>query len=359
MPGPGGAASAADCPVSPQLETKPRTSPRFALALLAAVALSFVVDALVFRGGFYRGYIDPESYAGQADLRIRECVAATPSRNNVLLLGDSRIGEGFSAKLANSAGARLHFVNGSVSASTPRCWFYLLRAMDPARSRFGTVILPVDDYDDEDGASEWADVTLDTRIVIFCLRFGDVWDYANSFHAARARFEAWRAALWKGFIIKDDVRAFLASPEQRLRKVRQYAENGVGWAYDYQGRDGFVNPEDARRVLSRPVSPQTGKYSEYRHLWFGRIIDAYRGTPVRFVFIRIPAHPLRRPHPPIRFPRTIPEFASPNVTVLDENAFTSLERPDLFFDTEHLNATGRKRFTAMLARKVSDAVPLP
>jgi lysophospholipase L1-like esterase len=50
---------------------------------------------------------------------------------------------------------------------------------------------------------------------------------------------------------------------------------------------------------------------------------------------------------------------SPVVTVLDENSFASLERPEYFFDTLHLNAEGRKSFSAMLAQQVSDALSLP
>jgi lysophospholipase L1-like esterase len=43
------------------------------------------------------------------------------------------------------------------------------------------------------------------------------------------------------------------------------------------------------------------------------------------------------------------------VTVLDENLFGDLERPDYFFDAYHMNAEGRSVFSPRLARAVANA----
>lgn len=90
---------------------------------------------------------------------------------------------------------RLRFYNAAMPGASPRCWYYLMREIDPDRLHFSVIVVPIDNYDDEDGVSDWADWTLDTRIVVFCLRLGDLRDYTSSFHSARSRFEAWRDAV--------------------------------------------------------------------------------------------------------------------------------------------------------------------
>ena len=60
-----------------------------------------------------------------------------PTRRNILVLGNSQIGEGFSAQIADAASARgdskAHFVNGSIPGTTPRVWDYrvTVRVHDP------------------------------------------------------------------------------------------------------------------------------------------------------------------------------------------------------------------------------------
>ena len=88
------------------------------------------IDALTFRTGLYRSIVEPESYAGQTEMLLKS-EAADSAPAQVLVLGDLRIAERFSARLANqSAVGRLHFVNGAVPASTLRCWYYVLRDLD-------------------------------------------------------------------------------------------------------------------------------------------------------------------------------------------------------------------------------------
>ncbi len=274
------------------------------------------------------------------------------------MLGDSRVGEGFSEAAANelARGTRAHFLNGAAGGSTPRCWYYMLREMDPGASRFRGIVIPADTYEDQDGASDWADNALDSRIVAFCLRASDAWDFAASFHNPRARFEALRGALFKGFLLKNDVQSLLAHPSERLRKVREYEDHDEEWSQGYQGNASTVNPDAARAALDRPTAPQTGDYARYRKVWYGRIIAHYQGKPTRIIFCRIPARPLREPHPEHQFSRVILSLASPRVTVLDESEFADLERPELFFDPDHMNTEGRKRFTPRLAAKVIDAL---
>jgi len=332
--------------------------PRLLRALLVACALTVALDALAFRTGFYRRIVEPESHAGLTERIFRRARRLTSDTANVLVLGDSRIAEGFSEAAANSSEieTRVHFFNGAAGGSTPRCWYYMMREMDPAASRFRAIVIPADTYYDEDGSSDWADHALDSRIVAFCLRASDVWDYAASFHDAHAKFDALRAVLLKGFLLKDDVQSLLAHPSVRMQKVRQYEEHDSEWSLGYQGNPTAIDPEKALASLKRPTAPQTGDYARYRRLWYGRIIAHYQGTQTRIIFCRIPAAPFTRPKPAMQVSRVIPSLASAQVTVLDESEFADLERPQYFFDPDHMNAEGRKRFTPRLAAKVLDAL---
>ncbi len=85
------------------------------------------------------------------------------------------------------------------------------------------------------------------------------------------------------------------------------------------------------------------------------MLDRYRGSRTKIVFVRLPRGPVVRPDKLVRKKSaSIREFArSPNVLLCDEHAFDSLERPEFFKDAVHLNREGCARFSAMLAAEVS------
>lgn len=313
------------------------------LAMLgAAAALLFAFDAALFRTGLYRRVIEPQSYTGQAELAMRQ------TGSGVLVLGDSRIAEGFSSERANSGG--VSFLNAAVPGSTLRCWYYLLRELDPSASRFHAIVLPFDDYEDEDGAWDWADRVLDLRIVVLYLRFGDVWDFARSFPGGSERFEAARGSLLRGFVFKDDVRDFLSHPFSRIEKAEKWRESGVGWVNGYQGNPGVL--PSSYRPQGRGMLPQNGRYASYRKLWLGRILKRYQGSAVRVFAIRVPRGPVPEDHPPGLLPSALREFQARELTVIDPKTFTPLEKPEYFFDDLHLNSQGRKMFSQMLQQVI-------
>ena len=320
------------------------------LAMLAAAGgLLFGFDASLFRSGVYRPVIEPQSYAGQTDLALRQAALADPAKRNVLVLGDSRIAEGFSSQIANRvAGATTRFVNAAVPGSTLRCWYYLLREVDPTSARFQAIVLPFDDYEDEDGEWDWADRVLDLRIVAFCLRLNDIWDFTASFRGWSERFEALRGIALRGFALKDDVQDFLLHPSRRMEKARQWKTSGVGWLNGYQGNPGAL--PDSYRPQVRKLLPQNGRYSAYRRLWLGRILKRYEGTSVRVFAIRVPRGPFPQDHPAGQLGSAVRDVRSDRLTVIGEKTFASLEKPENFFDDLHLNARGRESFSRLLAQ---------
>jgi lysophospholipase L1-like esterase len=141
-------------------------------------------------------------------------------------------------------------------------------------------------------------------------------------------------------------------------------KNVVGLKIDWSTMTATVPPdsEALKDQLTRHVlyqaSPQTGHHAAFRRRWFGRLIDYYRGTPTKIVFVRLPRGPIPRPDYLVRKKSSsIREFASqPGVLLADEHAFDSLETPELFKDAFHLNDAGCSRLSVMMAQVVSRLV---
>jgi lysophospholipase L1-like esterase len=112
-----------------------------------------------------------------------------------------------------------------------------------------------------------------------------------------------------------------------------------------------------RRRLFSPPTPQTGELTEYRKFWLGRILQLYRNSPTRIVFLELPRGPLINPSRPASTAFVDWARKQPNVVVLHPETFRSLETPETFFDGLHLNRSGRTIFSARLAEKLLDAVP--
>src|SRR4029077_13313952 len=124
-------------PVRTTFPTEPTTSPRplhVARNLFLGIAAFICVDGAIFHSGLYVSMLAPSSYAG----RVWRITRAEKERTlsglkEVLVLGDSRIAEGFSATLANELGAAagLKFVSLAEPAASANTWYYMVREVDP------------------------------------------------------------------------------------------------------------------------------------------------------------------------------------------------------------------------------------
>ena len=108
------------------------------------------------------------------------------------------------------------------------------------------------------------------------------------------------------------------------------------------------------RTVGR-LPPETGGESRYMKYWLGKIYERYRGSPTRLIFLRLPRGGFVRPDQPRYNPHSSVRdlAAEPNVTLIDEHFFDSLEKPELFRDELHLNGPGMERFSEMLTQEVS------
>ena len=174
-------------PVRTTFPTEPTTSPRqlhVARNLLLGIVAFICVDGAIFHSGLYVSILAPSSYAGRVSRITRAEKERAPSGlKEVLVLGDSRIAEGFSATLANELGSPsgLKFVSLAEPAASANTWYYMVREVDPTARRYAAIVIPYGigyepnkrrcppDFYDSSATAIW-------RLLPFCLWFSTmVW----------------------------------------------------------------------------------------------------------------------------------------------------------------------------------------
>jgi hypothetical protein len=353
------------------------------LKIFLISTVSFVIlEGLVFHTGFYAGFLEPNSSTGIFENTLRDEQIRHPlGPDEILVTGDSRIAEGFSAKVANAVRIDhpYYFANVAIPAATPRCQYYLLRDLDPSRKRYRAIILSVDGYEDIDEAEDLADRLLDLHYCAVRLRYSDTIEFASSFTTPHRRMEAFRGSLFKGLVFQTDMLALFEHRRKRLSDVAIRREQGWNWGNDYTGHEEDLagiqvnwdektirfpdaipasKRDSIRDRLFGPIAPQSGRLGQYRRLWFGRILDLYSNSGTQIVFLALPRGPFVPPVARIQSPsHTIRDLGQTRrVILLPENLFASLEDGGFYFDSLHLNARGRVEFSTMLAHALRSAL---
>lgn len=352
------------------------------LPLLVSVLLLLFVDGIVFRTDIYEQFLSPRSYAGRVYLLAKHLAGGTEDASTtILVVGDSRIAEGFSSREATAevASESVRFESGAVPGSTPRVWYYLLREIDPEANRFMAVVLPCFAYDDAEIAENYSNRQLDIRLLGPLLRLSDLVEFSSSFDSWDRREDAFLSNLLKGYGYKADLHDFLGDPRSRLELLataeRTWAssrdnysgksETLAGLHFDAESKE-FVFPEGVPDAVQRRVKLESlpkpvragNALARYHRRWYGKIAEYYEGSPTRLLVVRPPRGPWTE-----MLPKTtqgmgaVRQLQQANLlTILAEDAFIELERPQLFADALHLNREGRTIFTSRLAREVMSAL---
>jgi len=242
---------------------------------------------------------------------------------------------------------------------------------------FDAILVPFDSYDDR-AWERHADRDLDLNYLMPLLRVTDLPRFVLSYPSWGNRGRAAEAVLLKGLVYQNDFQAFLASPRTRLQFVRlQRSTRGMvlrcrlgppqpaGMSVDWNAKTvtlpAWLPPEKRREtehILLEDTKPISADYTSYRRQWLGAILDRYRGTRTRFIFLRLPRGPVVRPDlpppDPIAWLVSSPPLAAPPSA---EHMFDSLERPELFGDALHLNEEGGYEFSMMLAGESAACSP--
>ena len=343
--------------------------------ILAIIVFFAAYEGILFHTGIYSSIIEPVSTTGSMELQLRnEIRRPKPDRNQVLAVGHSRMA--LRPRVANGLqpATGYTFATIALGGTTPRVWYYDLRAVDPDAHNYAAIIIPTDDYNEPDSFEDPADRESDVHYLLARLELRDLSDFPWTYHARRRQWEMARDILLKGAVYNRDFLDFVPHPFARIEKARFYAAGSAGWYYDYRGNDTSLAglqidwrhrtiqfpdriPPDLRKAIQVVVfpdmPPDQGRETAYLRYWYGRIVDYYRHSNTKLIFLRVPRAPTSPPDPALKLNSAVRQIASePNVIVLDERLFNQLEHPGLFEDGMHLNSNGMEQFSKILANEV-------
>ncbi len=349
----------------------------FALVMLM-IGLPLILDQTLFRG-IYLSVLEPESTAGMTLLaRSTQGANYAPGKRNILIIGDSRIGEGFSAKIANEIGnpQGFNFIGLGLPGTTPRTWHYVLRDLDAHRDKYQAIFMMSATLRDDDIYEDFANRSIDTAYLAPLLRWGDFYSYPQSFTEPKETLKASIAVAFPAVSLHSDFIAFLKAPIRRLRKASQWRADYPSWIAAYPGHAETMPPVEipftpesvlarlndaSRRQLDEyfrlyqhgKPEPQARTFA-YRSKWFGQIAEQYSATAVTIGTFLIPRGPY---HAELKKPAE----AQGSLKLLERKGVLSLlgtevslplEKPEFFFDHLHMNAVGRDAFSRNLAKSV-------
>lgn len=367
-------------PVRTTFPTEPTTSPRplhVRRNLLLGIVAFICVDGAIFHSGLYVSILAPSSYAGRiARITRAERERASSGLKEVLVLGDSRIAEGFSAKLANELGsaAGLKFVSLAEPAASANTWYYMVREVDPTARRYAAIIVPYGIGYDPNSADQ-----LRISMTAPLLRYADSFHFASGFQRWSGRVRAFVASILRGSAYQDDVVDFLAHPIARITNVRQANQRHSGSEYKGREYDLVGTSYDAttgqvtyapklteaqrsafRKSLIRPSESDTEYSLKLQRDWIPRIMHRYADSPTAIVLTPVPRGPFLQ----LAGFSTLHESVLPTSVIektnfsLPGHTFDFLEKPEYYFDAFHLNAKGRQKFTENLVSELIARLPV-
>lgn len=343
--------------------------------VVAAIAFFTAFEGLVFHTGFYPAIVEPESTTGYMEIQLRnEIRRPKPNHNQILAVGHSRMSLLPRVVNEDEPGTGYTFASIALGGTAPRTWYYELRAVDPNARNYAAIVIPSDDYNEPDSYDRLSERESDLHYLIARLGLGDLLEFPWTYQNPWLQWKIARGLILKGTIYKEDFLAFIEDPAARVEKARYYASNSAGWYYVYGGRDDSLAGlqidwqhkkiqfparvpenlrEDVQGELFPVLPPDQGRRTAYLRYWYGKIIDYYRGSNTKLIFMRVPRAPISPPDEPTKRDSAVRQIASqPNAIVLDEHTFDRLEHPDLFWDGWHLNREGMQQFSRLLAAEV-------
>jgi hypothetical protein len=355
--------------------TEPTTSPRplhVTRNLLLGITAFVCLDGIIFHSGLYVSILAPDSYAGRLAVITRAEKQRAPSGlKEVLVLGDSRMAEGFSTTVADELGsaAGFKFVNLTEPASTVNSWYYMLREVDPAARRYSAIVVPYG-IGYEPSTADALRISMAAPL----LRYGDCFNFASAFQRWSGRFRAFTACILRGSAYQSDVTDLLEHPMARIKSVQQEAErlhsravykgrdyDLVGTSYDPTTGQVTFAPKltEAQRAAVRKslIQPSQSdmEYSlKLQRDWIPRILNRYAKSSTAIVLTPVPRGPfVDLPAFFMAYHSVLPSVITQRTTFsVPEQTFDFLEKPEYYFDAFHLNAKGRQRFTETLVSEL-------
>jgi hypothetical protein len=362
-------------PVRSKFPVEPTTSSHrlhVARNLVLGLAVFICVDGVVFHTRLYTSILAPDSYAGRIAVITRtEKQRRSSGLKEVLVLGDSRMAEGFSAAVADklSSVAGFKFVNLAEPASSVNIWPYMLREVDPTTRRYWAIVVPYGIGYEPNNADH-----LRISMAAPLLRYEDCFNFASGFQQWSGRFRAFTGCILRGSAFQSDVVDLLEHPIARIQSIQlepqrvrsRDAYKGrnsdiVGTSYDPStGQVTFppqlteAQKEAIRDSLLQPSQSETQRFLKMQRDGIQQILNRYSAGPTEIVLTPIPRGPFAGlPGASMTFHAAFPSVMMQKaVFSLPEQTFNFLEKPEYYFDGYHLNARGRQRFTEALVAEL-------
>jgi hypothetical protein len=358
-----------------QTPPQPGSTRRVWPRVLATLAFFIAFEGILFHTGLYSSIIEPDSTTGYMEVQLRnEIVRPKSGHNQVLAVGHSRMSLLPRVVNEEKPGTGYTFATIGLGGTTPRIWYYALRAVDPQANKYAAIVIPTDDYNEPDTYDYQSERESDLHYLLARLGLRDLFEFPWTYQNKKLHWLIARGIIFKGTIYKRDFLDFVNHPIERIKKARYYATDSAGWYYGYGGVDESLTglridwqhrtlqfpdrvPADRRKDVENELfptlPPDEGRETAYLRYWYGRMIDYYRGSNTKLIFMRVPRAPVSPPDPAPKLNSAVRQIASqPNVIVLDEGLFNQLEHPDLFWDGWHLNREGMEQFSRVLAAEV-------
>jgi len=340
--------------------------------LLIGLAAFICVDGVVFHTRVYTSVLAPDSYAGRmAAITRAERDRVSSGLKEVLVLGDSRMAEGFSPAVADklSSSDGFKFVNLTEPASAVNIWDYMLREVDPTKRRYWAIVVPFGIGFEPSSADP-----LRISMAAPLLRYGDCFNFAAAFQRWSGRFRAFTACILRGSAFQSDVVDFLEHPIARIRRVQREPKrlqardvykgrdyDIVGTSYDpktgqvsFPPRLSEAQRDAIRDSLVKPSQSETQDFLRMQRDGIQRILNRYSASSTEIVLTPVPRGPFAGlPGASMTFHAAFPTITTQRaVFSLPEQTFDFLEKPEYYFDGYHLNSKGRQRFTETLVTEL-------
>jgi hypothetical protein len=355
------------------------------LIVLLSVAVFVLADNLIFRTAVYARFIPLVTTSG----RLAHFVLAEESRppsgkDEILTTGSSKMQFALWDKVAEEADpqGRFRIISGAIHGASEKWTYYILKRIDPTHRRYAAIVISDSEYKVHPLAEDQENDFSCAQALAPFIAPRDWPDFVASFTDPAVRENVAYQGLFSSHGVGMD---FLLSSGRIMERVLRGgvtklltdegpAEN-VAALSTSSGREPLVRVvsypahfdifqrEDADSDFRRPDLQDAIRYTErearFHQEWLTKIIELYRDSPTKLIFVHMPQWPVRLPKiaplpnaPDIR--DLLPKRS--NVVFLDEDEFTFLEQPKYFWDMQHLNRTGRRLFSERLGVRIREVI---
>jgi len=352
----------------PHSREVPPTPDRINIArnLLIGLAAFLLLDAALFHSSLYSSIVLRESIMGHVRTAVEDEKHRLPSgRRETLVLGDSRLEEGFSETLADdlSTSSGFKFVNLAVRGTTPFIWYYFVREVDPRVKRYDAIVISIDYRDRYIGLGYGSmDRPADFHSAASLLRYTDAFALSTAFPDWTSKCRGFAACVLRGYAFQPDILDLLEHPFTRFHQLKEQLKPGIKEQREialrsYKGKKGRLSGDVP---VGRDLDPalrrrrDIDQWQAYRERWIGGILQRYANSQTKIILVQLPRGPnIRPPRTPEDEQSSIASLIKNDRTILlDENLFRNLEKPEYFFDAMHVNAFGRELLTKRLTSEV-------